>query len=159
MKNIFSKSWNQEIHLIKISEIKNSKQSLLLYLLVGGWGGADGKLVGGGGAGGLTGKGGGGGKELGGKGGGGGRVTPVEVTIVAEDIGIEGGGGNPGGGSDGGGATMCVGIGNGPPAVGGASAKSWWGRSAWERGFWAANKRSEKRKRVSMSKDSGAHKL
>lgn len=110
-----------------------SIESHLYFLLAGGGGGAEG---GGGGIGGLI-MGGGGGNELGGKGGGGGRdVADVVVTWFDIDTDI-------GGGGIGGGGTEWAGTGMGPPAVGGASAKSWWGRSAWDNGFWAANRRSE----------------
>merc|ERR1719150_3650928 len=49
--------------------------------------------------------------------------------------GGSGGMAEPGGGT---GATPPI-VGSG---VGGASANSWWGRSAWDSGFWAASSRS-----------------
>lgn len=53
-----------------------------------------------------------------------------------------GSGGRPGGGGPGGGIGEGGGGGatsTGPMRLGGASANSWWGRSACERGFWAAS--------------------
>lgn len=49
----------------------------------------------------------------------------------------DGGGGGMGGIGIGGGGGMCIeDMGGG---TGGASAKNWWGLSAWDRGFWAAS--------------------